>query len=166
MILRVVVPGEPFPQPRQRMTHLRRGKRGPLVTDARGNPILHSYMPKDAAEWRRKAQGFMQQSKARAGISGLMLGPLRVTIWAIFACPPSDERKRVPRPRRVHATRPDADNLQKSTFDAANKVIWKDDGQVADLIVHKRIAAQGKPARLVILVEAMDETVAPDEEEG
>ena len=61
----------------------------------------------------------------------LLKGPLEVNL--IFSMPiPKNGRSQN---RKVasgdwHTTKPDSDNLQKSAFDAANKIVWEDDNQV------------------------------------
>lgn len=47
-------------------------------------------------------------------------------------------------------TRPDADNYAKAALDACNAVLFRDDSQVADLIVRKRYSDR---PRLVVTME-------------
>lgn len=82
----------------------------------------------------------------------LMTGPLTVEITAIFSCPESDRRKRVPAPRRPHAKLGDADNIGKAVLDAATGVLWEDDAQVARLLIEKFIGAQDEEPRVELLV--------------
>jgi Holliday junction resolvase RusA-like endonuclease len=44
-------------------------------------------------------------------------------------------------PRAFHETRPDLDNLAKSTKDALTGILWRDDSQIAILNARKVIAA-------------------------
>lgn len=56
---------------------------------------------------------------------------LKVEIRFFMGCParrPSKSAKNYVHP----CTRPDVDNLQKAVFDAANGVLWVDDGQIVD----------------------------------
>lgn len=48
-------------------------------------------------------------------------------------------------------TRPDADNYAKAALDGCNGILFRDDSQVADLIVRKRYSVE---PRLVIVMEA------------
>ena len=47
-------------------------------------------------------------------------------------------------------TRPDADNYAKAALDGCNGILFRDDSQVADLIVRKRYSVE---PRLVITME-------------
>lgn len=47
-------------------------------------------------------------------------------------------------------TRPDADNYAKAALDGCNGILFRDDSQVADLIVRKRYSVE---PRLVIIME-------------
>ena len=53
--------------------------------------------------------------------------------------------KRGLRPASWRTSKPDADNVAKSTLDAANGVVFEDDSQVVRLIVEKINGAQGEP---------------------
>jgi len=78
----------------------------------------------------------------------LFEGPLGMEIFAYFPCPKSKWRVKNPRPEEHHAKRPDADNLAKSVKDGLSGVLYHDDGQISELIVRKRIAAQGDGPRI------------------
>ena len=49
--------------------------------------------------------------------------------------------------------KPDADNVVKSVLDALNKLIYKDDSQVTDLLVHKYYSEEEK---LVLNITAFE----------
>lgn len=55
--------------------------------------------------------------------------------------------------RRMPTTKPDLDNLVKATLDGMNKVVYRDDVYICDLIVSKRYSAE--PCTLV-RVEVLD----------
>ena len=64
-------------------------------------------------------------------IGDLLTGPLQVDLIFTMPIPKSGRSQN----RKVVAgeyqtTKPDIDNLQKSVFDAANKIVWEDDNQV------------------------------------
>ena len=50
-------------------------------------------------------------------------------------------------------TRPDVDNYAKAAIDACNKIVFRDDSQITDLIITKRY---GHSASLVIIVDSVD----------
>ena len=54
-------------------------------------------------------------------------------------------------------TRPDVDNLAKLLLDAvsASAIAFKDDGQVADLFLHKRFARKGEQAHIELEMEVL-----------
>ena len=70
-----------------------------------------------------------------------LAGPLRVELLFTMPRPRSMVWKKRPMPGAWHQGRPDSDNLAKAVLDACQGVLWKDDSQIADLRVAKRIAA-------------------------
>jgi len=90
--------------------------------------------------------------------------PVQLFVRAVFACPKSDFRKRVPRPRRRHTKTPDGDNVLKIIKDAAKGVLWNDDRQVSDGRCVKWIGAQGERPRLEVFYKTLpveDESATP-----
>lgn len=83
-------------------------------------------------------------------------GALELRVVAVFRCPKSDERKRSLTPRRMKATRPDAENVAKAVQDAGTGILWTDDAQVARLVVEKVYGARGEVPRVELTVLAMD----------
>jgi Holliday junction resolvase RusA-like endonuclease len=88
-------------------------------------------------------------------------GPVRLTIHANMPRPPAHVRANgllkhwAP---KWHTGKPDADNLAKAIMDALTAVgIWKDDTQVAVLLVTKRYANDPAPPHAVIRVEELTE---------
>ena len=64
-------------------------------------------------------------------------GPLRVTVRATFAIPASWSNKK--RAAAVwKATRPDIDNICKACTDGMNAIVYRDDGQIVELIGQKK----------------------------
>lgn len=132
----VTVLGEPVAQGRPRFSRFA----GP------GRPMLEhprAIDPKKSSSWKRDARAEMLAAR---GGGDLMFpdGPLRVHVLAVFSCPKGDWRKASPVPRRPHAKRPDAENVAKAVLDACSEVIFRDDAQVAELVIEKVIAAQGE----------------------
>ena len=66
-------------------------------------------------------------------------------------------RVKIPRPEEHHSKRPDADNLAKSVKDGLSGVLYHDDGQISELIVRKRIAAQGDGPRVEVELYKLEE---------
>lgn len=131
MTYSVVVPGEPVPQGRPRFR----------VVD--GRPRV--YDPVRARTWKEGAAWLMRAARNDRRPFELWFpgGPVEARITLVFPCPQRDRRVRVPAERRAHDTWPDADNLAKAVMDAATKArVWRDDGQVARLVVEKIVGAQ------------------------
>ena len=96
-------------------------------------------------------------AEALDGVGIIAEGPVAVVIRAFHACPKSDYRKRIPRPRRYRSKRPDIDQIVKATLDAATSVLWADDSQVAWLLVEQFTARQGEAPRIEIDVDRLPE---------
>jgi Holliday junction resolvase RusA-like endonuclease len=129
----VVIPGEPVPQGRPRFR----------VVD--GRPRV--YDPARARTWKEGAAWLMRTARNDRRPFELWFpgGPVEARVTLVFPCPQRDRRVRVPAERRAHDTWPDADNLAKAVMDAATKArVWRDDGQVARLVVDKIVAAQNE----------------------
>lgn len=132
-MIRVVIPGNPVAQPRQR--HTKFG--GNYVP--KDHPV-HAY--KDAARLACRAE------MARLGLPPLA-SALAVTL--VFV---------TPRPKRIKAagrtprdTKPDVDNFLKSTFDAANEILWQDDSLVVRVTATKWYAAVDEQPHTALTVE-------------
>lgn len=138
----ITIPGEPVAQGRGRAVRFGAGIR---VVD-----------PQKSRSWKGIARVFMQQAVSRER-AALLTGPVRVRIVAVFSCPKTDFRKREPRERRLHAKRPDAENVAKAVLDAATGCVWQDDAQVCDLRVEKWIGAQGEAPCVVVEVSPAGE---------
>lgn len=70
----------------------------------------------------------------------LMEKPLRVTIRAFFEIPKSTSKKKQQQMLNnevLPMVKPDTDNIAKSILDSLNGIAYKDDKQVAELIVYK-----------------------------
>jgi Holliday junction resolvase RusA-like endonuclease len=93
------------------------------------------------------APASIQYQRAIAKVARIAMGPrpllqgaLKLVIVAVFPVPPSwpaAERKAALAGYIRHAVRPDADNIGKAVMDALKGIAWKDDTQVADLVVAK-----------------------------
>ena len=70
----------------------------------------------------------------------LMEKPLRITIRAFFEIPKSTSKKKKQQMLNnevLPMVKPDTDNIAKSILDSLNGIAYKDDKQVAELIVYK-----------------------------
>jgi hypothetical protein len=62
-----------------------------------------------------------------------------------------------------HATKPDVENLAKALLDALTGILWVDDGQVAELVLRKKVAAGGESTGVLLKVVGLsDEAVLHD----
>lgn len=93
------------------------------------------------------APASIQYQRAIAKVARIAMGPrsllggaLKLVIVAVFPVPPSSpraERKAALAGYIRHAVRPDADNIGKAIMDALKGIAFRDDTQVADLVVAK-----------------------------
>jgi Holliday junction resolvase RusA-like endonuclease len=146
--VRVVIPGEPCAQGRPR-AYNNRGRVG--VFD-----------PPRNRKWKKEAARLIWDARGCAGdlLADVSFpeGPLQVDIIAVFECPRSDWRKKHPALMRWHskANGGDCDNLAKGIMDAATQAgLWRDDCQVARLVVEKRIGAQGEAPYVEMIVSPL-----------
>lgn len=120
---------------------------------ARSTRAGHHYTPPATVAYER-AVGFSARPHFRAPIAG----PVRLTVLAIFAPPPSwSRRKALATIGAMHGQRPDADNIAKAIGDGLNGIAWRDDAQVAEMHVSK---VWGRTACVRVIVEAMDSDAA------
>jgi Holliday junction resolvase RusA-like endonuclease len=140
------VEGVPAPQPRIRAT-----KQG------------HIYTPPKADEWKGKvrAAAIGALGHERRGLPKPGVGFL-VELDFYLPRPKSHGRPGGSKWRAVPYGRPDVDNLAKAALDALGafqdlpRLVWDDDAQVVELIVHKAYADDGGPAGLMLNVEELD----------
>ena len=135
MIVSVTIPGEPVGQGRPRATTV--------------GGFTRMYSPKRSAKWRKMAAGYM-----KAACRSPLLGPLEVTMTAVFTFPKSKVRKRTPSVNHVPCCkRPDIDNVVKAVLDAGNEVLWLDDAQVWKLEVTKVYGREGEEPSVILQVK-------------
>ena len=142
MRIELTIPGKPVAQGRPRFY-----RRGTFVvaTD-----------PKASKVYKADIQYLAQKHKEDNNISELLDGPLGLDVMAYFPCPKSRWRKTKPRTEEHHAKRPDADNVAKSIKDGLTGVFYHDDSQISELIIRKRIAAQGEAPRIEVSLYTLD----------
>lgn len=123
------IPGKPFAKQRPRAT--RQGR---------------VYTPKETVSFERKVGQI-----AALHFPKPMEGPVRLRVTAIFEPAQSwSTKKRVAAMGKPHTQKPDLDNIQKSLKDGMNRIAWRDDSQVAQVIAMKR---WGERAETLIEVE-------------
>lgn len=130
------VPTLPVAQPRQRHSVVQHG----------GRIIARNYMPGNSPVHAYKAVVKLAAAEAYQGPP--LEGPLTARIEFVF---PSKRKTRVPK-----ATKPDCDNLAKSTLDALNQLLFKDDGQIYELAVSKVHASAIEQPHVVIEIESVE----------
>lgn len=101
---------------------------------------------KDAAKWHLKQQ-----------TDGTLIDyPIKITATFFMPIPPSWSKKdKAGAEGMYHKSKPDIDNLQKTLFDAANGIIWKDDALVVQADTKK---VYSKEPGIVMTVERAEES--------
>ena len=148
-MIQFTVPAVPVAQPRPRatMAHGGKGARMHEVTHIK-NAATGERRPHPIAEYKATVK-----MAAKAAYSGPPLtGPLAMWVLCVF---PSKSKHRRPKP-----TKPDCDNLGKSTADALNGLTYKDDGQIVMLVVEKCHAAKDEQPHVVVTIEPLPERTA------
>ena len=140
--IELTIPGKPVAQGRPRFYR-------------RGNFVVATD-PKASKVYKADIQYLAQKHKENNNISELLDGPLGLDVMAYFPCPKSRWRKTKPRTEEHHAKRPDADNVAKSIKDGLTGVFYHDDSQISELIIRKRIAAQGEAPRIEVSLYTLD----------
>lgn len=138
MEIKIIVPGEPVPQGRPKFTT---------------KPFVRAYDPPKSAAYKKLIARHAMQQKPKH----LLDGELEVQIHIFKGSLKSFSKKkaelaeaRLLRP----TTKPDADNYAKGPLDALKGIIWKDDGQVVDLIARKFYSSE---PRIEITVRSLEE---------
>lgn len=123
------VPGRPFAKQRPRAT--RQGR---------------VYTPAETVSYERAVGVIAAQHFPEP-----LTGPVRLTVWATFACPKSwSKRKLDATIHRPHTQRPDLDNILKAIEDGLNRIAFADDAQIAEIDARKVWGHEGK---VVVMVE-------------
>ena len=143
MRIKFTLPGKPVAQGRPRFYR-------------KGNFVVATD-PKPSKVYKADIAYIGQKARTKAGLEGLFEGPLGIEIFAYFPCPKSKWRVKEPRKEEYHSKRPDADNIAKSIKDGLSGVLYHDDGQISELIVRKRIAAQGDGPRIEVELYQLEE---------
>ncbi|MDZ7824520.1 MAG: RusA family crossover junction endodeoxyribonuclease [Ahrensia sp.] len=111
------------------------------------------FTPEKTVKAERAVAKLAQEAMDRAPYFGIpMAGPVRLEVLAVFEIPKSwNKAKRAAaiEGNVWHTSTPDSDNLIKLISDGMNKIVFNDDGQVADCRCAKRY---GSPARTIVRV--------------
>jgi crossover junction endodeoxyribonuclease RusA len=92
---------------------------------------------------------------ARSIGSLMIIGPVRLSIVFLFSRPKAHYGAKGLKPSApiYHCTRPDLDKLQRSTFDALSKVIYRDDSLVVGCNAEKRYCiGDEKPGAIITVI--------------
>lgn len=111
----------------------------------------HVYTPQKT---RSAEQRIAEIAKRAMGKLPQFVGAVSVNI-AVWQTPP----KCWPRKRRMEKVwvtgKPDVDNVQKLIFDALNGIVWKDDAQIAHVLM-SRLFSQDGSERLEIEIRELE----------
>lgn len=137
-MIALYVPSVPVAQPRPRavIAHGGKGARIHEVTHIK-NPNTGERKPHPIAAFKATIRMKIEQVYTGPPLQG----PL--CFHALFLMPRPGRLiwKSRPMPRLLHESKPDLDNLEKSTMDAIKGLLWTDDSQVAFKIGGKYYAA-------------------------
>lgn len=131
--IHITVPGEPIARPRQRVGVLHGHAR--TFTDTK-HPV-HAYKAAIRLAWQ-----------ASGGL--LSDGPVVMRIDAVFPRPKAKVWKTKLMPSYPHTSKPDFDNVAKAVLDALNGLGFRDDSQVYQCTVTKRVASGDEQPRTEI----------------
>ena len=137
------VPCIPVAQPRQRMR---------VIALPGRQPFAQNYTPKNDPVNAFKAA--VQQAAVKVHSAAPLDGPLACFIEFVLPRPGSIP-KREGTGRRWRDKKPDAENLAKSVLDALTGLVWRDDAQVAWLLVQKTEAALEEQASVAVTIERL-----------
>ena len=132
MRIEIHVPAVPVAQPRARSRGAGKGVYNPSTADA--------YKASVQLAARQQYQGETLE------------GPLSASV--LFVMPRTKAWK--PQERTPHTKTPDVDNLLKSTFDALNGTLWRDDRQIWVVTTRKVIAAGDEQPHVKLTIETAD----------
>jgi Holliday junction resolvase RusA-like endonuclease len=145
----------PIAQPRQRVR---------VVRTKVGRTFAQNYTPTRDPVNAFKAS--LQQAAAEVFPGPLLDRPLAGELLFVFPRPANLVWKKRAMPRQWHGKRPDAENVAKAVMDALTNVVWKDDAQVAQLLLRKVYAAGEEAPSVTVSVEELAPIDAPCEPEG
>lgn len=139
-----VVPGEPRAKGRAR-SRIAKGRTG--------QQFVTHYTPKETVEYENLVRMAAHEAMAGAAPSSF---PCAVSIWAFCSVPASWSNKKRAKALAgevMPTGKPDLDNLEKAILDGMNKIVFRDDAVVCDVIKRKRYA---ETPRVQVIVRELD----------
>lgn len=138
MEIKIIVPGEPVPQGRPKFTT---------------KPFIRAYDSPQSVAYKKLVARYAMQHKPEQLLEGSL--SLHIDIYKQTLKSFSKKKAELAEVRLLRpTTKPDADNYAKGPMDALKGIIWKDDGQVVDLVARKFYSSE---PRIEITVIALDE---------
>ena len=142
--VKIVVPGVPVVKGRARFRCV--------------DGVPMPYTPRETRQYEDRIKGraaLAMQGRAK------LAGPVSIRVMVSVTPPASWSKKKrmlAVQGTVLPAVRPDLDNYLKAAMDACNKIVFADDGQITDMIVTKRYAAD--PSLVLTMAEIVLEKEA------
>ena len=109
-----------------------------------GRPIITHHTPEKTANF----ENLVKLAAAEAMGNALPFEGAVAVELHVFVTPPaswSQKKQRAALAGEIRPTsKPDIDNVLKAIADACNDVVWRDDKQIADLVMRKSYAARAE----------------------
>lgn len=138
MEIRIIVPGDPQPQGRPRFTT---------------KPFVRAYDPPKSAAYKKLVARYAMQQKPLTLLEGEL--SIEIHIYKQTLKSFSKKKAELAEAKLLRPiTKPDADNYAKGPLDACKGIIWKDDGQVVDLVARKYYSSN---PRIEMTIRTIDE---------
>jgi crossover junction endodeoxyribonuclease RusA len=141
-VITFFVPGLPVAQPRQRTR----------VVATAGRTFTQNYTPSThpVQDWKATIR-----LAASSQTEPMMEGPLMLGVDFVFPRPKSQTRK-AGNVATWKATKPDWDNLGKALADALTGILWRDDAQLAVVLIRKKVAGDGDTVGTTVKVMVLE----------
>jgi len=130
--IKFTVPGEPKGKGRHRSR---------IATSGAGKSFIANYAPAETVEYENLVRLVAHEAMRGAAPTS---NPVSVTIDAYCSVPASwslRKRGRALAGDVLPTGKPDLDNVEKAVLDGMNKIVFRDDAAVCDVIKRKRYAA-------------------------
>lgn len=144
MEIKITIPGQPVPQGRPRF--------------ARQGNFVRTYDPKPSVEYKKRVASAAIQKRPQKLLEAELEVEVHIykeTLKSFTKQKKIDAEAKILRP----LTKPDADNYAKGILDALKGIIWKDDGQVVDLIARKYYSAAPRAEVFIREINPIQETL-------
>lgn len=108
----------------------------------------HTYTPNNTTNYEKAVRLAFLKAKGK-----MLEGEIRAVITAYYPIPKSISKKKQAEMLKGYVrptVKPDCDNIAKIILDALNKIAYKDDSQVIELVVNK---VYGEIAKVVVELE-------------